>query len=166
MKKEMIWRIATTASVVGWMCLIFSFSAQPAVESSQVSSSFSGGLVETVAKIFGIDMTGESVAHVAAVIEYPVRKAAHMTEYAIMGLLSFAFYQSFGIGKKRYLISLLTAAAYAATDELHQLFVPGRSGRISDVCIDTIGVAIGLLILYFVLNLIRKHCEKKNHPLQ
>ncbi len=166
MRKEMIWRIATTAAVVGWMYLIFSFSAQPAVESSQVSSSLSEELVGTVARIFGIDMTGESVVRLAAAIEYPVRKAAHMTEYAIMGLLSFAFYQSFGVGKKRYLISLLTAAAYAATNEFHQLFVPGRSGRISDVCIDTIGAAIGLLILYFVLKLIRKHCEKKNHPLQ
>ena len=166
MKKEMIWRIITTVAVVGWMYLIFSFSAQPAVESSQVSSSFSEELVGTVARIFGIDMTGEAVVRLAAAIEYPVRKAAHMTEYAIMGLLSFAFYQSFGIGKKRYLISLFTAAAYAATDEFHQLFVTGRSGRISDVCIDTLGAAIGLLILYFVLKLIRKHCEKKNHPLQ
>ena len=162
----MIWQMIATAAVVGWMYLIFSFSAQPAVQSSQVSGSFSEGLVETVARIIGIDMTGETAARLAAAIEYPVRKAAHMTEYAIMGLLSFAFYQSFGVRKKRYVISLMTAAAYAATDEFHQLFVSGRSGRISDVCIDTLGAAAGLLILYFVLKLIRKHCEKKKHPLQ
>ena len=39
-------------------------------------------------------------------------------------------------------------AVYAASDEIHQLFVPHREGKISDVIIDTTGAAIGLLLLW------------------
>ena len=100
-------------------------------------------------------------------IEYPVRKAAHMTEYAILGLLSFAFYR--GILKKekrQFLVALLTAAVYAATDEFHQYFIPGRSAEVMDVCIDTLGASIGLAILFFTLKVVRKHCQKSKLTLQ
>ena len=36
------------------------------------------------------------------------------------------------------------AAAYAATDEFHQLFVPGRSGQLSDVILDSAGALAGV----------------------
>ena len=100
-------------------------------------------------------------------IEYPVRKAAHMTEYAILGLLSFTFYR--GILKKekrQFLAALLTAAVYAATDEFHQYFIPGRSAEVMDVCIDTLGASIGLAILFFTLKVVRKHCQKSKLTLQ
>ena len=97
-------------------------------------------------------MTEKQQLAMAEKIEYPVRKAAHMTEYAILGLLSFAFYR--GILKKekrQFLAALLTAAVYAATDEFHQYFIPGRSAEVMDVCIDTLGASIGLAILFFYL---------------
>lgn len=40
----------------------------------------------------------------------------------------------------------LTGALYAASDEFHQLFVPGRSGQISDVLLDSAGVCFGVLL--------------------
>ena len=89
------------------------------------------------------------------------KKAAHMTEYAILGLLSFAFYR--GILKKekrQFLAALLTAAVYAATDEFHQYFIPGRSAEVMDVCIDTLGASIGLAILFFTLKVVRKQLPK------
>ena len=50
--------------------------------------------------------------------------------------------------KRRALFSAwLTASAYAATDEFHQLFVPGRSGQISDVILDSAGAALGVLLM-------------------
>ena len=90
-----------------------------------------------------------------------------MTEYAILGLLSFAFYR--GILKKekrQFLAALLTAAVYAATDEFHQYFIPGRSAEVMDVCIDTLGASIGLAILFFTLKVARKHCQKSKLTLQ
>jgi len=44
---------------------------------------------------------------------------------------------------------------YAATDEFHQLFVPGRSGQVKDVLLDSCGAAVGVLILMLVAALIR-----------
>ena len=112
-------------------------------------------------------MTEKQQLAMAEKIEYPVRKAAHMTEYAILGLLSFAFYR--GILKKekrQFLAALLTAAVYAATDEFHQYFIPGRSAEVMDVCIDTLGASIGLAILFFTLKVVRKHCQKSKLTLQ
>ncbi|HJA34824.1 MAG TPA: VanZ family protein [Candidatus Mediterraneibacter merdigallinarum] len=50
----------------------------------------------------------------------------------------------------------LTAALYAATDEVHQLFVPGRSGQISDVILDSAGALAGVLVLAAVRKLIKR----------
>ena len=64
---------------------------------------------------------------------------------------AFAFYR--GILKKekrQFLAALLTAAVYAATDEFHQYFIPGRSAEVMDVCIDTLGASIGLAILFYL----------------
>ena len=67
-----------------------------------------------------------------------LRKAAHVTEYAILAALlrratgSYAW--AFGL-----------AAAYAASDEFHQTFVRGRHGSPIDVGIDAIGILLGLM---------------------
>ena len=138
-----------------------------ATESSKVSGGLCHRMVERVNDTFHLDMTEKQQLAMAEKIEYPVRKAAHMTEYAILGLLSFAFYR--GILKKekrQFLAALLTATVYAATDEFHQYFIPGRSAEVMDVCIDTLGASIGLAILFFTLKVVRKHCQKSKLTLQ
>ena len=125
--KKQLYRIVTGILAVAWMCLIFSFSNQPATESSKVSGGLCHRLVERANDTLHLDMTEKQQLAMAEKIEYPVRKAAHMTEYAILGLLSFTFYR--GILKKekrQFLAALLTAAVYAATDEFHQYFIPHR----------------------------------------
>ena len=127
----------------------------------------SGGLchrlVEQTNEVLHLDMTEAQQLLIAEKIEYPVRKAAHMTEYAILGLLSFAFYRGILRKEKRqFLASLVTAC----TDEFHQYFVPGRSAEVRDVCIDTLGAFIGLAILFFTLKVARKHCQKSKLTLQ
>nr|MCR4673483.1 VanZ family protein [Lachnospiraceae bacterium] len=51
----------------------------------------------------------------------------------------------------RILIPWLLCAIYAASDELHQTFVQGRSGQVSDVCLDSIGALVGVVIGLFIL---------------
>lgn len=161
------YRLGVTVLLGMWMVVIFLFSAQPAVDSDKVSKTVAYRVVEKTADILHLDLTENQLLLKAEAIDLPIRKAAHMTEYAIMGLLSFAFYHVWGMkGKGRYLAALLTSIIYAATDEFHQLFVPGRSGQLKDVCIDTAGAVIGLIILYFILKLIRRHCEMRKYPLQ
>lgn len=70
----------------------------------------------------------------------PVAKVGHLMEYAILGFLAFPlFYQS----KRPFLSCVMFCTAYAATDEFHQLFVPGRNGTPVDVLIDAVGAVVG-----------------------
>jgi VanZ family protein len=69
-----------------------------------------------------------------------LRKAAHMTEYAILGAL---LVRALG----RELPAFLAGVAYAVTDEIHQHFVDGRHAAAIDVALDSVGVAVGIYLL-------------------
>ena len=75
-------------------------------------------------------------------------KSLHVLEYAGLYFLLFraTVQENFKNQKKARLIALLIAFIYAASDELHQTFVPTREGRLRDVGIDTIGM--GLMYIY------------------
>jgi VanZ family protein len=68
-----------------------------------------------------------------------LRKAAHLTEYAILGLLLLR-----ALGREG--AAFLLGAAYALTDEIHQHFVHGRHASPVDVAIDSTGVLLGILL--------------------
>jgi VanZ family protein len=68
-----------------------------------------------------------------------LRKGAHITEYAILGLLLYR-------ALEREALALAAGIAYAATDELHQHFVSGRHASPVDVAIDAVGVSLGMLV--------------------
>ena len=77
---------------------------------------------------------------------------AHATEYAILGILLTATLSSFE--KRHYgLWGWLLGTGYAATDEIHQLFVPGRSGQVTDVMLDSAGCLLGCLLLCTIYHL-------------
>lgn len=69
-----------------------------------------------------------------------LRKLAHGAEFAILGAL-------LERAVVRWPLALALGSAYAASDELHQSFVPGRAGTPADWAIDTAGVAIGVGIV-------------------
>ena len=56
--------------------------------------------------------------------------------------------------RNRIVFCIIFGMMYAASDELHQKFVDGRSAEIRDVCIDTLGVVFGVIIATFVKNTI------------
>jgi hypothetical protein len=72
-----------------------------------------------------------------------LRKAAHVAEYAILGALLARALSDAVVGW--VWISWLAGTVYAATDELHQHFVPGREASGVDIVLDAIGVAVGVL---------------------
>jgi len=131
--------------VLLWMAIIFSFS------SDTHSQQHSSRLFEP---FFHWLFPSMSQAEVEKLHHY-FRKCGHLTEYAILGLLVWrALHGSKGklppwswpkVGG-----TLLIVFLYAATDEFHQVFVPGRTPMISDVLVDTAGGAIGLLVLWIV----------------
>lgn len=80
-------------------------------------------------------------------------KRAHVTEYIIL-CISFltAFWVSGIRGKGRNIASFVLTFGYACTDEFHQLFVPGRAGRFTDVLIDSSGALVLSLIVVLVMH--------------
>ena len=82
-----------------------------------------------------------------------VRKCAHLTEYAVLAFLFWralrrpVWHDARPWSWREAGISVLWVAIYAATDEFHQSFVPGRDANPRDVLIDTVGAAIGMILL-------------------
>lgn len=76
------------------------------------------------------------------IVDFIFKKSAHLFEYTVLFLLWFR-----ALGDKNPLHALLFSIAYAFTDEIHQLFVPGRTGRLRDVGIDSIGMIISALLI-------------------
>ncbi|WP_281725738.1 VanZ family protein [Lachnoclostridium phocaeense] len=132
-----------TLMVLLWMGIIFWFSAQPADQSERMSLSV--GHVAGLLFADGYeDWPQERQEAFEEEIDHGVRKAAHFTEYAILGLLLTAMYRAYGHeGERLFLLAAGTGSLYAATDEFHQLFVQGRSCQITDWMIDTCGVITG-----------------------
>jgi VanZ family protein len=100
-------------------------------------------------------------------VQFSVRKAAHFTEYMILGLLIRLCLESwFGKRKSLPVSSWAAGALYACTDELHQLLTDGRSGQWQDVLIDSSGVLAGVLISTLALKLVRRNArtEKGTDP--
>jgi VanZ family protein len=86
-----------------------------------------------------------------AEFHFLMRKAGHLTEYAILATLAArAFRYSFHrfIGMHWFTLSLLLAAAYSLSDEFHQSFVPSRTASIYDCMIDSVGALIALTVIW------------------
>ena len=135
------------------MAIIFLFSAKDANESTKESNAVGMFLGSIVYSDFE-DWQEEEQQAFAEKWDHPVRKCAHMTEYAILGFfLVGAGYD--GREKCRRVIgrSLGISAFYAATDEVHQYFVPGRACMFTDVCIDSVGALLGILFATMIMTL-------------
>lgn len=148
-----------------WMCIIFAFSAQTKEESSAVSESLSYRMVSSTRFFFHWNLDDEQVREIANTIEYFVRKGAHMTEFAIMSILLFIWLGLWEMTLfRRGTMAFVITAVYAASDEFHQLFVPGRSGRVSDVLIDSSGALAGVIVFILfgrLVQVLRLRKERK-----
>lgn len=83
--------------------------------------------------------------------QFFMRKAAHVSEYAVLAFLLYrAFVKTVLLGRTALcaVMVLLLCAAYAATDEFHQSFVPSRTASARDVAIDICGATLAVLIYW------------------
>ncbi len=80
-----------------------------------------------------------------------VKKGGHMLGYA---LLAIAFYHALNNGRRSAKLISVAAigmvALYAASDEFHQRFTPGRTASLRDVGIDVVGALIGIAVMRLV----------------
>lgn len=153
-------RILTTALTVAVMVLIFFFSTEDAEQSDQTSGMISKEVVHVVHPDY--DQKPPQVQKVLFdEVQHAVRKSAHFSEYALLGLmLRFCLESWFGRRKGMSPIAWAGGTLYAVTDEMHQLRIDGRSGQWTDVMIDSGGVLIGVLIAFLILHLIFKKRHK------
>jgi VanZ family protein len=157
-----VWCIVSVAAVIFWGRLIFGFSAQNSDESSNLSERVCYVIADEISQFRQEAFTEAERETLVERLEHPIRKCAHMTEYGIFALLLFNLLCAFGMkGRKRFAFAPLLVFCYAATDEIHQLYVPGRSGQFKDVLIDTAGGLIMLLIAAAVSS--RRAAAKKAH---
>lgn len=158
-----------------WMSLIFFYSSRPAEVSAQDSGRIGIWLGRTFVPGFE-EWPQEKQEDFAEKVDHPVRKTAHATEYAILGVLAAGVciqekrQKIQGVKKedkkdkrlvRELLLPWLIASAYAATDEFHQLFVPGRSGQISDVMLDSAGALAGVVVFVIIHGLIKRRINVK-----
>ncbi|MBR2843232.1 MAG: VanZ family protein [Lachnospiraceae bacterium] len=85
-------------------------------------------------------------------LSFIVRKCAHFLEYLILGISMFVSVCDLSRWKrwKNTILAFFISAAYAATDELHQMFVQGRSCEVRDILIDSLGALLGLMIAFLI----------------
>jgi len=132
-----------------WLIFIWGNSLQTAAESSQRSR---GILALLLPLLSGLGIP-EELMHTL------LRKLAHMAEFGILGILwSLAILPGDGRLLKKMGLCLAICLSAAAVDETVQLFVPGRSGELLDVCIDLTGSILGVA---FVTVLMRVFGKKK-----
>lgn len=129
-----------------WMIIIFMFSAQPASASNQLSTGFTEVLIDTLGKIMPFNIEISTVSNLVGQLNHIVRKFAHFSVYLILGILVSRSMIKNGFKGNVFIISLLICATYAASDELHQLFVPGRGCQLKDVLIDSLGSLVGIVM--------------------
>lgn len=153
MKKLTIRKAFATILTVGWMGLIFYLSHQPA----SVSSELSGSFVDVVVPIISL----LPLAIDSEVIHFYLRKSAHFIAYFTLGFLVLHTIRLFnGMRVRSGVLALLIAVLYAISDEVHQLFIPGRSGEVGDVVIDSAGSFTGICIYVLLSLLYNKLCAR------
>jgi VanZ family protein len=127
--------------VLLWMGVIFKLSSQGADQSKKLSKGVTSAVVKT-AKV----VTPKAKLN-AGRLNNKLRKYAHFFSFLILGVLVLnALWKSGVSGFRAMLLALLICAVYAAMDELHQLFVPGRGAELLDVLIDSAGAVVGIII--------------------
>lgn len=151
-----IHRLILPTLLIFQMCFIF------------IMSSFGHNSSDAQSNLF-VDFIAQNFPHVRHGLEnnlislntliFLVRKTAHFTEYAILGAL---FYLNviqlpkLNRYPKKILLPIFFSFLYACTDEIHQIFVPGRSAQFRDILIDTLGASFGCLLIHALLTLFTK----------
>lgn len=169
MNKSKVKKIINLILIIFWMIMIFSFSNQIGTNSSGLSNKVTEKIVSILHITKGC--TPENEKKVIKNIEHIIRKLAHYSVYALGGFLIYIELYQFKIKLiNRILITQLLGSIYACTDEIHQLYIPGRSGEIRDVIIDSCGIFAGILVAIIIITLIeriiseiknKKKCESK-----
>ena len=135
--------------------MIFNFSNQDSEKSGSTSQKVTEAITKDIKSIQKLNKNEK--AKVIDKIEDVIRKIAHFSLYALIGFLLMALFSTYNINEKNKIIStIIIGAIYAISDEFHQSFISGRSGQVSDVFLDTLGVTVGGLFILLIIKTVKK----------
>lgn len=152
------WRIHVYRAVLmlltaALMALIFGFSSQDRDESGGMSGRIALPVTQFIAS-FRDSITEAEMADLYEDVDNAIRKCAHFAEYGCLGVLLFLILDSYGCRKGW--IPWLAATLYAVTDEIHQLYSPGRSCQVKDILVDSLGALTGVAGVWLIMKICRK----------
>ena len=150
MNKTFYMRLFLIVAILAWCALIFIMSGETADVSGERSEGLSRKIINAVVSLLGLGNDDKEAA--VQFFEHILRKMAHVFAYFVLAILSLLL--AFTYKCKEYVRVLSVSVfcfIYAQSDEIHQIFVPGRAGSMTDVLIDMSGVFAGVLLVYLVV---------------
>ena len=132
--------------IAGNLALIWGNSLMTGVSSEAVS----GGLLAFLGRFLPVLLT--ETGHTF------LRKAAHFSEFALLGLLYGTRHRLAAGATPPHLMGF--GLAVACIDETIQIFTPGRASSLIDVWIDTSGFALGIAIAYLIYTFFKSKGEQ------
>ena len=136
------------------MLVIFLFSNQTASKSQSASDKVASDIVDVVEVVTKNDIKESKKESIIENTRFIVRKTAHFTLYFILGIIVYLLLTSYNV-KMPILYSILFCLLYACSDEIHQLFSSGRTAKVMDVCIDTFGSSVAIIIFSTITKLLK-----------
>lgn len=136
-----VYKSISWGAAIAWMAVIFYLSHQPGSASSNLSSGVVAALLNLIDQVApNLELDLES-------FHTFVRKNAHFMAYFLLSLLSLNAWRSSGFhGLRQLIFGFGMCVLFAMTDEIHQLFIQGRSGEVRDVLIDSAGAGLGVVV--------------------
>lgn len=131
-------KIIKLVLLILWIILIYILSNQ----AGGASTSQSNIIVDIIHKILPINKD---------ILVPIVRKTAHITEYFVLFILIYINLKEYKV-KNIFKLSILLSILYALFDEFHQLFINERSGKITDVLVDSIGIFVAYILVKYIIN--------------
>jgi len=134
--------------IFGLVGLMFYLSSQNGMQSRRLSR----GILKAFSNLTVPDSVKNSFQKVINA-DFLFRKTAHFFEYFILALLIYFLLRGLKVSiRKSRIITMIGCGLFAITDELHQVFVNGRSALAMDLIIDIIGSISAMILIYFVTN--------------
>jgi hypothetical protein len=128
MRRKILKQLSAWLPVVVWAFMIFRFSS---------------GTVPLASSIYWQD--------------FAVKKSGHVILFGVLSVLIYRGLRMESVDRKRAAIfAVLLATFYGATDEYHQMFTEGRTSRVRDVFIDSLGSILVILVAYYLPSMLSK----------
>lgn len=162
-------RVVFFLLALGCCVYIFVNSAENAAKSSARSEEITEMLSPVLIENYN-DLTPKEQTRQKSLLESRLRTSAHGMEFAALGMCCAAFSLTFlrVLGRKKAallpMFAFVFCVLYALSDEIHQIYVPGRAFQVGDLLMDGVGALIGVLLVSAFVALVCAMKRTKKEP--